>query len=117
VVARLLEFGLRWPRADEECDWWDEMISAVETEPMDGPLHRARNPKDWHWYVPGYNEQVTLVELTATANWQRAGGKGIRPKPAKRPWDKKNTQRKITPDKGTDTDEYLKWLGGRFAKA
>lgn len=115
-MARLLELGLEWPRTDAEFVDWEPLIAAVETEPMDGPIHRAKNPKDWVWYVPGYNEQMMLVELTAVANWQRAGGKGQRPKPAKRPWDKKNTQRKITPGKASETEGFLTWLEGRFAK-
>lgn len=116
MLARLLEFGLRWPRRDALFVDWEPILAVIESEPADGPIHRAKNPKDWHWYVPGYHETVLINELTAVANWQRAGGKGARPKPVKRPWDK-NQDRKITPEKAMDTDEFLKWFEGRFAKA
>lgn len=115
VLARLLEFGLRWPRDDEYFQDWDLIVAAVETEPPDGPIHRAKNPKTWHWYVPGYHEQVLQNELTAVANWQRGGGKGKRPKPATRPWDEKKTTRNISvaPMK---TEDFEKWFKSRFAK-
>lgn len=108
---------MRWPGEDEYCTDWDLIVAAVESEGPDGPIHRARRPDTWFWYVPGHHELVLQNELTANANWQRAGGKGQRPKPVKRPWDKKETERKITPAQASDTDEFLDWFEARFAQA
>lgn len=92
------------------------MIAVIESEPLDGPLHRAWNPETWFWYVPGHDDLVTVKELTAIANWQRAGGKkSDRPKRQPRPWDEQKESRKITPDSAMDTDEFLSWFEDRFA--
>ncbi|MFJ3030945.1 hypothetical protein ACIP5Z_01710 [Rothia terrae] len=109
-----MEFGLRWPGEWEYFTDWDYIIAACESEPADGPIHRAKNPKDWKWYVPGFHEQVLQIELLATANWQRAGGKGKKPKPAPRPWDKEKTQRSISVDP-VNTEDFEKFYATRFA--
>lgn len=112
VLGRLLECGLSWPSMWETPDW-EVLIAAVESEPPGGPLHRDKDPHDWRWFVPGYHETVLQNELTAMANWQRAGGKGMRPKPAPRPWDKKKRTRKIEA-REVPVAEFEEWFAGRF---
>lgn len=83
-----------WPGPDEVPDW-RALVEAIENEPPWGPLHRAREPRDWKWYVPGYDELVTLMELTRMGNVQRGGGKKQDlPKRIPRPWDK--TEKQLT---------------------
>lgn len=62
----------------------------MESEPPWGPISRAREPEDWYWWVPGYDELRRVMELLAVANAQRGGAKRHEmPEPATRPWEKK----------------------------
>lgn len=90
VEARLIECGLRWSDIGEDRHTtWREVLAVVETEPPWGPISRVKDSKEWVWYIPGYNELVTLLEQTILAGYQRAGKKANGFKPARRPWDKK----------------------------
>lgn len=54
--------------------------SAFTASSMGGPEHR-------HWSLDTHL-LASAVEALIAANWQRAGGKGKRPKPLKRPQSK-----------------------------
>jgi len=56
---------------------WLPDSSAYFASKQGGPQHRG-------WNVDRH-AAVTTVELLATGNYQRAGGKGPKPKPLKRP--------------------------------
>lgn len=85
--ARLLECGLSW----ETITNWADALAAVETEPPWGPLHRAREPKNWFWYIPGFDDLVNISEMVTVANAQRSGMKRSQmPRRRERPWDKKS---------------------------
>lgn len=94
MEARLLEMGLRWSEVGYSCDWQD-IISALESEPPWGPIHRAKEPKNWLWGLPGYDELVSLLEMTAAGNVQRGNQSGAKksefPKRIRRPWDERDT--------------------------
>lgn len=79
----------RWGKSN-----WRNIVAVVVTEPEWGPIHRAENPTEWFWYVPGVDNLQTVKELLAVANLQRAGEKGKLSafRPAPRPWDK-NTRK------------------------
>ena len=68
-----------------------ELLSWLEHLPADSALMRALNP-DIAWGLP---EQLLagVVDVLTWANYQRAGGKGPKPKPVPRPGVKANTRR------------------------
>lgn len=86
--------GLRWSDIGYTCDW-NDVIVALDSEPPWGPIHRTRDPKNWLWGLPGYDEIITLVELIATGNVQRGNQSNAKksdfPKRITRPWDERST--------------------------
>lgn len=92
----------------------------IHTEPADGPIHRAQNPEDWHWYTLHYDQLQNLAEImatlaTLTGNQSRAK-KSDFPERAKRPWDKKKAEEvkefKFEP---TPLDALDSWLDARMS--
>lgn len=68
------------------------MLSWLQHLPSDSATLRAVNPDDIDWGLP---EQLLagIVDVLTWANYQRAGGKGPKPKPIPRPGVKTNTRR------------------------
>jgi len=96
---------LDWDKPRTGTSNWANIVAAIETDPLGGVIHRATDPDNWHWYVPGVDESRRVAELLIVANLQRAGDKARSKlqsfKPAKRPWDeqpKKLTMAKMTPE-------------------
>lgn len=87
-----MECGIRWREVGDEYDW-GEAIAVLDSEPPWGPLSRARNPKTWVWYLPGFDQLQSAVELLQIGNVQRGNAsqtpKSKFPKRMRRPWDKR----------------------------
>lgn len=97
-----MEYGLRWRNIGIRPDTtWADVIAVLETEPPWGVVTRAILGSDWVWALPGYNELVTLAELTAAGNVQRGNQSGAKrsdfPKRIRRPNDEREIvdQKKI----------------------
>lgn len=100
VESRLLEFGIRWRSVGEDpTTTWDDVVAILETDPPWGTVTRAILGSDWIWAIPGYNELVSLIELTAIGNVQRGNQSGAKrsdfPKKVRRP----NENREIVDQK------------------
>lgn len=103
-----MEFGLSWPRLDADYIDWEPLIAAVESEPFDGPIHRARNPDSWFWYSNEFQIQADMANALRVANWQRSGGKQHqKPELITPPWSE---EKKKLPGDRMDTDEFEKKL-------
>lgn len=65
---------------------WPDLRDFIRHLPPDGSsaLFRVLHPKSW-WWTPDHDFFAALLTSLQLANWQRAGGKGDRPKPVKRP--------------------------------
>ncbi|MEX3609769.1 hypothetical protein VVR12_01815 [Rothia sp. LK2588] len=91
VEARLIQCGLRWDEAGTKRTTWGDILAVIETEPEDGPIHRARRPDSWHWHTLHYNQLQTIAEelatlITFTGNQSGAKARDL-PHRAERPWD------------------------------
>lgn len=92
--TRLLEFGISWDDVIHG-GYWNDVVAVLETEPPWGPLHRAHEPENWFWYVPGFDDLVNISEMVTVANGQRANVKKSQmPKRRERPWDKRKRKLK-----------------------
>jgi len=71
---------------------WRRLGVLVRQLPPTSRLAREQHGDAVRW---GDTEHLLagIFDLLAGANWQRGGGKGQRPKPVKRPTDKKNETR------------------------
>jgi hypothetical protein len=75
---------------------WRDLKVVVNQAPPGGALHRSLDPKGWAWGADTYM-LAGLVDLTAAANWQRAGDKHKkRPDPLPRPNEKKPKKKSLT---------------------
>lgn len=61
-----------------------ELITYIRYLPRDSALGRALLGEAADW-SPEMHRLTDVAELLAGANWQRANGKGPKPKPIKRP--------------------------------
>lgn len=82
----------------ERLTWDDVSALALTAAPWD-PLPRAQNPDEWHWYIPGFDLLVTLVEASLNNNVLTGNQSGAKRKdfvkPAKRPWGAGEKEEKI----------------------
>ena len=77
---------------------WHELRVLIEHSDTGSAVFRARNPKSWAWDVDTDLLAAILFTLQG-ANWQRAGGKGDKPKPVERPKENKPVKgEEIPPD-------------------
>lgn len=87
---------MRWDEAGKKRNTWADILAVVHTEPPGGPIHRAQDPDNWHWYTLHYDQLQSIVEIMATftaLNGNQSGAKKSQlPERAKRPWDKTSTQ-------------------------
>ena len=51
---------------------------------QESAVFREQHPKSW-WWTAEIDFLSAILHTLQLANWQRAGGKGDRPKPVKRP--------------------------------
>lgn len=88
---------------------WTAFKAFVKFLPPDSATNRVLHP-DGAW---GLREQLEalIVDLLVVANWQRAGGKGAKPKPLPRPGFKDQTKRSTFGSKKMSIDEMRKKLG------
>ncbi len=65
----------------------------------DSAVFRAQHPQSW-WWTPELDFLGAVLTAVQWGNWQRAGGKGDKPKPIKRPKEKprKRVETTITAD-------------------
>lgn len=93
---------------------WADCWAIYVSLPPDSPLHRAKNPKDWHWYVREIEFLAGIYDavnhLAATVAKQPGVKKKDIPKPLVRPWDKVKEEQKIVGDK-MPLDEMRQALG------
>lgn len=67
---------------------WVDLRAVVRHSPRTAALARAVHGEGVDWDA-GVHLLATAVDLLASGNWQRGGGKGVRPKPLKRPQEKR----------------------------
>jgi hypothetical protein len=86
VGLRVRDIGdvLSWPE-------FRAFIEHLEPSPRSA-FFRAQYPKSY-WWTPDIEFLAAIAGSLQSANWQRGGGKGPRPKPMKRP---KETRKKIS---------------------
>lgn len=114
MEARLIELGLRWDEAGKKRNTWGDILAVIESEPPDGPIHRASDPKEWIWYTPHFNQIQTISELIATLTVLIGNMSGAKerdmPERAKRPWDKDDNTDVLSGDQMSlaDLDDFAK---------
>lgn len=96
---------------------WHELRVLIEHSSRDSALYRARNPKSWPWTVDTDLLAGILFTLQG-ANWQRAGGKGEKPKAVERPKDNPNvpTASRVVPDKDVTVQEQSSALSDEIER-
>ena len=105
MIAELHPAGVVWSQIGER-HTWEEVISILTCAPPWGPLHRALNPKEWVWGIPGYDELVAIAELINVGNVQRGNASGAKrsdfPKRVRRPYDDRETVEETKVGKAED---------------
>ena len=83
----LIGVGLRIRDIGETMSW-TELRAFVNNLPPtgDSALYRFLHPNSW-WWGPECDFWAAQLHSLQTANWQRGGGQGSRPKLVKRPVD------------------------------
>jgi len=89
----LLRIGLRLRDIGDELTWLElrNFIEHADPSPRSA-LHRAMHPQSW-WWTPEIDFYSAILMTLQSANWQRGGGKGPRPKQVTKPEDKAKTRR------------------------
>lgn len=104
--------GLRWDEAGRKRNTWGDIIAVIESEPADGPIHRASKPEEWVWYTPHFDQLQTLTELIARLSVLVGNQSGAKerdlPERAKRPWDKDDKAETLVGDQMSlsDLDDF-----------
>jgi len=83
---------------------WPEFRAFINNlEPSSrSALYRAQYPKSW-WWTPEMDFLAAITHAVQSANWQRGGGRGPRPKPMKRPKEaRKKTAKTVDPQSGNE---------------
>jgi len=89
---------------------WDDFAVWVKFMPASSQLFQAVRGPQWSAEL---HMLANVVDTLTSANWQRSGGKGPRPKPVKRPGLDKDSQRFGKPVAFTDMRQHLINLNGR----
>jgi len=98
IESDLIQVGLRVRDIGYELTWpeFKAFINNLEPSPRSA-LYRAQYPKSW-WWTPEMDFLAAIAHAVQSANWQRGGGRGPRPKPMKRPKEtRKQTSRSFDP--------------------
>jgi len=110
----LIERGLRWRDAGSLDFTWDDCYAIITSLPPDSALHRAENPKTWHWADPHTDLLATLVDLLGQSVATQAQRPKIKtselPKRIPRPWEIEQHEEKLRA-KAMPIDELNKQLG------
>jgi len=80
----------------------------------DSAFFRARYPKSW-WWSPEVDFAAGILFSTQVANWQRGGGKGSKPKVAKKPKDRSLDARRSDPSSAADLAERKRLMEDELA--
>lgn len=94
---------------------WADCHAVLSTLPYDSALHRAMDPKEWHWYRHEYDALVSISDMLQRIYATQERRPKIKttdvPKPTVRPWDKKKTSEKIggKPIALAEIDARLGW--------
>lgn len=108
----LLSAGLRLWQVGTRAFGWDDFAVWVKFTPTASQLAMAVRGYQWS---PEMHRLTDIFEVLAAANWQRAGGKGGRPKPVKRPGDRKS-DRLGKPVPFDQVEQFLIARNGRAPK-
>lgn len=83
----MIAVGLRLRDIGERLSW-SELRAFINHLPPtgDSAVFRSEHPKSW-WWTPELDFLASQLFALQIANWQRAGGKGAKPQPVKRPKD------------------------------
>lgn len=111
---------MRWDEAGKRRNTWADILAVIHTEKPDGPIHRAQDPENWHWYTLHFDQVQNLVEMMATLATlhgnQSQAKKSDFPERAKRPWDKgKAEEVKEFKFKPTPLSELDSWIDSRMS--
>lgn len=91
VEADLIDKGLRlrWLCDGTDRLNWADLFSVIRSAGPGSSLAFHAHGEASAW---GFQEELlaSIADLLAGANWQRGGGKGMRPKPLDRPWQEKS---------------------------
>lgn len=88
--ATCLQFGVRLDDLGTYALPWSDLAALIQWAPADSPIMRAVHPEVAEFATPMKTNQILADHFDATAwgNYQRAHGKGSRPKPYPRPGDR-----------------------------
>jgi hypothetical protein len=92
VEYELLRVGKRLDDIGTEALSWHELWIVAINAPPKSPLHISIAGDAAFWSIETYIF-ASILDALNNANWQRGGGKGMRPTPVKRPQDKQKEQR------------------------
>jgi hypothetical protein len=94
---------------------WPEFRAFVNHLPPTSALYRVQYPKSY-WWTPELGFLAGILHAAQTANWQRGGGKGSRPKMAKQPKDRPLSARKRDPKSSDDLTARKQRMEDELAK-
>lgn len=87
---------------------WGDLYDFVTNMSLDSALARELNGGSVVWTLTDHL-LATIADALHGANWQRGGGKGIRPKPIERPGEKSGTSLGSAP---IPISEFDNWWNG-----
>lgn len=106
----LITLGLRLDQLGDGLSWRDLWV-IVRQSPVDSAFARSSAGESVAW---GLSEHLLAAVVNAlnTANWQRGGGKGSRPKPIKPPGSSNKDQSYGTKTGAIPISEFNQWWEG-----
>lgn len=101
--------GLRLWQIGTRAFGWDDFAVWLKFASPNSQLARAIHGDQWS---PEMHRLTDIFDVLAAANWQRSGGRGARPKPARRP-GKSQSERLGKPVPFEQVEQYLINRNGR----